>query len=128
MFNQLFIGIILVLSLGGFWLYSENQTLKANNVKLESAVEEQKETIAAVQKAAEVQTQSLQNLQRGYNQIEAEKNQYLAIFAKHNLDRLAVAKPGLIEIRVNNATAQVFEDIENDSKAIYDLDTPSTPK
>jgi len=128
MFNQLFIGIILVLSLGGYWLYSENQTLKANNVKLESAVEEQKETIAAVQKAAEVQTQSLQNLQRGYNQIEAEKNQYLAIFAKHNLDRLAVAKPGLIELRVNNATEQVFEDIENDSKAIYDLDTPSTPK
>lgn len=128
MFNQLFIGIILVLSLGGYWLYSENQTLKANNVKLESAVEEQKETIAAVQKAAQVQTQSLQNLQRGYNQIEAEKNQYLAIFAKHNLDRLAVAKPGLIELRVNNATEQVFEDIENDSKAIYDLDTPSTPK
>lgn len=128
MFNQLFIGIILVLSLGGYWLYSENQTLKANNVKLESAVQQQKETIAAVQEAAKVQTQSLQNLQRGYNQIEAEKNQYLAIFAKHNLDRLAVAKPGLIELRVNKATAQVFEDIENDSKGIYDLDAPSTPK
>lgn len=128
MFNQLFIGIILVLSLGGYWLYSENQTLKANNVKLESAVQQQKETIAAVQEAARVQTQSLQNLQRGYNQIEAEKNQYLAIFAKHNLDRLAVAKPGLIELRVNKATAKVFEDIENDSKGIYDLDAPSTPK
>ena len=128
MFNQLFIGIILVLSLGGYWLYSENQTLKANNVKLESAVQQQKETIAAVQEAAKVQTQSLQNLQRGYNQIEAEKNQYLAIFAKHNLDRLALAKPGLIELRVNKATAQVFEDIENDSKGIYDLDAPSTPK
>ena len=38
--NQLFIGIILVLSLGSYWLYSENQTLTANNFKLETAVEE----------------------------------------------------------------------------------------
>ena len=40
--NQLFIGIILVLGLGGYWLYQENQTLAANNLALEGAVEEQK--------------------------------------------------------------------------------------
>lgn len=49
MFNQLFIGIILVLSLGGYWLYSENQTLKINNSKLEGAVAEQKAAIVAIQ-------------------------------------------------------------------------------
>ena len=40
--NQLFIGIIVVLGMGGYFLYQENITLTANNIKLESAVEEQK--------------------------------------------------------------------------------------
>ncbi len=39
---QFFIAIIIALGLGGYWLYGENETLKANNVKLEYAVEEQK--------------------------------------------------------------------------------------
>ena len=39
--NQVFIGIIIVLGLGSYWLYSENTTLKANNAALEGAVEEQ---------------------------------------------------------------------------------------
>tara|TARA_B110000858_G_scaffold190599_1_gene238770 strand:+ start:424 stop:807 length:384 start_codon:yes stop_codon:yes gene_type:complete len=127
MFNQLFIGIILVLSLGSYWLYSENQTLKINNSKLEGAVAEQKAAIVAIQESFAKQGKSLQNLQRNYNQIEQEKDQYLAIFAKHNLDKLALAKPGLIELRINNGTATVFGDIENDSKAISELDAPDVP-
>ena len=127
MFNQLFIGIILVLSLGGYWLYNENQTLKENNVKLEGAVAEQKAAIASITESFEKQTKSLSNLQRNYNQIEQEKDEYLAIFAKHNFDKLALAKPGLMEIRFNNGTAEVFGDIENDSKAISELDAPDVP-
>tara|TARA_A200000159_G_scaffold161393_1_gene183277 strand:+ start:654 stop:1037 length:384 start_codon:yes stop_codon:yes gene_type:complete len=127
MFNQLFIGIIIVLGLGSYWLYNENQTLKENTVKLEAAVEEQKATLLAVQESFERQGQSLQNLQRNYNQIEQEKEEYLAIFARHNFDKLALAKPGLMEIRFNNGTAAVFEDIENDSKAISELDAPDVP-
>jgi hypothetical protein len=127
MFNQLFIGIILVLSLGGYWLYNENQTLKENNVKLEGAVAEQKAAIAAITESFEKQTKSLGNLQRNYNAIEQEKDQYLAIFAKHNFDKLALAKPGLMELRFNNGTAEVFGDIENDSKAISELDAPDVP-
>jgi len=127
MFNQLFIGIILVLSLGGYWLYNENQTLKENNVKLEGAVAEQKAAIAAITENFEKQSKSLGNLQRNYNAIEQEKDQYLAIFAKHNFDKLALAKPGLMELRFNNGTAEVFGDIENDSKAISELDAPDVP-
>lgn len=127
MFNQLFIGIILVLGLGSYWLYNENVTLKENAVKLEAAVEEQKATITAMQESYERQGQSLANLQRNYNQIEQEKDQYLAIFARHNLNKLAVAKPGLIEPTFNNGTAEVFGDIENDSKAISELNAPDIP-
>ena len=46
--QQFFIGLILVLGIGCYWLYSENETLKENNVKLEYAVEEQKQTIATI--------------------------------------------------------------------------------
>ena len=71
----------------------------------------------------ELQGLSLQNLQRANARIEAEKDQYLEIFRKHNLDKLALVKPGLIETRVNNGTKAVFEDIENDSKDISNLDS-----
>ena len=47
-------------------------------------------------------------------------NRYLDIFARHNLTKLASAKPGLIEKRANNATKQVFDSIEDDSR---DVDT-----
>jgi hypothetical protein len=127
MFNQLFIGIILVLGLGSYWLYNENVTLKENAVKLEAAVEEQKAAMAAIQESFERQGESLSNLQRNYNVIEQEKNRYLEIFSKHNFDKLATAKPGLMELRFNNGTEQVFGDIENDSKAIYELDAPDVP-
>lgn len=127
MFNQLFIGIILVLGLGSYWLYTENQTLKENNVKLEAAVQEQERAIEAIRESYRIQGESLANMQRNYQQIEQEKDQYLAIFARHNLNKLAVAKPGLVEPTLNNGTAQVFGDIENDSKAISELDNPNTP-
>ena len=69
----------------------------------------------------EKQGKELNNLARANAQIEAEKDQYLAIFRKHNLDKLALMKPGLIENRVNNATKEVFEVLENDSKQISNL-------
>ncbi len=119
---QFFIGIILILGGASYWLYDQNQTLAANNQKLEYAIEEQKAAVAAIQESYEKQGESLQNLQRANARIEAEKDRYLDIFRRHNLDKLAIAKPGLIESRVNGATKAVFEEIENDSKNIAGLD------
>lgn len=124
--NQFFIAIILVLGLGSWYLYNENQTLTANNIKLEGAVEEQKRTIETIKENFERQGQALQNMTRANARIEAEKDRYLDIFRRHNLDKLALAKPGLIETRINNGTASVFEDIENDSKNISNLDSPDS--
>ena len=69
----------------------------------------------------EKQGQALNNLQRANAEIEAEKDRYLDIFRKHNLDKLALMKPGLVENRLNNGTKAVFEEIENDSKNISSL-------
>lgn len=119
---QFFIGIIIVLGLGSYWLYDQNTTLKENNVKLEFAVEEQRAAFDAMKESYERQGESLRQLSEANARIEAEKDQYLDIFRRHNLDKLALAKPGLIENRVNNGTKSVLEDLENDSKNIAAID------
>ncbi len=123
---QVFGTIILVLGLSTWYLYNDNQTLKENNFKLESAVEEQKAVTAAIKESFEKQGAALSNMQRANAQIEAEKDRYLDIFNRHNLNKLALLKPGLIETRINNGTKAVFEEIENDSKKLDALnDNPS---
>ena len=120
--NQFFIGIILVLSLGCWWLWQENETLKENNIALEGAVATQEETIATLQTDFAKQGQSLNELTMKNNEIELEMNRYLDIFKRHNLTKLAFAKPGLIETRANKATKEVFDGIEADSRSIDELD------
>tara|TARA_R100001460_G_scaffold4800_2_gene13505 strand:- start:22383 stop:22775 length:393 start_codon:yes stop_codon:yes gene_type:complete len=120
--QQILIGLLLALGLSTYWLYSENETLKGNNIKLEAAVEEQKQTMEAMKESFEKQGKALNNLTRKNAAIEAEKEKYLDIFRRHDLNKLAIAKPGLIEIRSNRETKEVFETIENDTKIIDELD------
>ena len=124
--NQFFIGIIIVLGLGSWYLFNENQTLTENNIKLESAVEEQKQTIQAIKDNLEKQGKALQNLQRKNAQIEADKDKYLSILSKHNFEKLAIAKPGLMELRFNKGTDEVLRELENDTKEISSLDSTSS--
>ena len=53
-----------------------------------------------------------------YNQNTVLKN--------NNVNKLAIAKPGMIEKRANDQTLAVFESIENDSKELDSLDDPSS--
>ena len=124
--NQFFIGLLLVLGLGCWWLYSENETLKANNIKLEYAVEEQKQTIETIKEQYEKQGAALMNMTRENALIEQEKAEYLEIFSRHNLDVLALKKPGMIELRMNNASEAVMEGIEDDTEKLFNIDNPST--
>jgi hypothetical protein len=124
--NQFFIAIILVLGLGSWYLYNENQTLTANNFKLEVAVEEQKQTIQSIKDNLEKQGKALQNMTRKNAQIEADKDKYLSILSKHNFEKLAIARPGLMEIRFNNGTNEVLRELENDTKNISSIDDTSS--
>ena len=123
--QQALIGIILILGLSGYWLYNENQTLSMNNMKLESALEEQTAAMAAMKESFEKQGKALMNMSRRNAEIEAEKAEYLAIFARHNLDMLAIKKPGLIENRFNGASEKVMEGLEDDTEALYNIANPS---
>ena len=124
--QQMLIGIILVLGLGGYWLYQENQTLSANNLALEGAVEEQKAAMTAMKESYEKQGKALMNMSRVNAEIEAEKAEYLAIFARHNLDNLALKKPGMIEKRFNDASEKVMEGLEDDTEKLNALSNPSS--
>ena len=84
--------------------------------------QEQKEAIESMQQDFEMQTRGLVELQSRNQEIQKEMNRYLDIFKRHNLSKLAAAKPGLIEKRVNNGTKEVFDGIEQDSRIIDSLD------
>ena len=120
--NQFFIAIILVLSLGSWYLWNDNQTLRENNAQLMVAAQTQEETIAQLQNDMALQGQSLLELQAKGQEIQKEMDRYLDIFKRHNLTKLAAAKPGLIETRANKATKEVFDGIEEDSRNIDQLD------
>ena len=120
--NQFFMAIILVLGLGSWYLWNENQTLKENNIKLEGAIQMQEEAISSLQKDFALQTGKLNDLQTNSQEAQQEMNRYLDIFKRHNLTKLAAAKPGLIETRANKATKEVFDGIEQDSRDIDNAD------
>jgi hypothetical protein len=124
--QQFFIAIIVILGIASWWLYSENQVLTMNNMQLENSIKQQEEAIAVMKESYENQGKALNQLANKNAQIEAEMNGYLDIFRRHNLNKLAIAKPGMIETRANEQTSAVFESIENDSKELDSLDDPST--
>ena len=123
--QQLLVGMLLILGIGSYYLYTQNQTLTANNIKLEAAVEEQKQTMAVMKEQYEKQGKALMNMSRQNAQIEKEKAEYLAIFSRHNLDLLALKKPGLMENRFNKASEEVMEGMENDTEALYNINNPN---
>jgi|TARA_R110000803_G_scaffold179409_1_gene241806 hypothetical protein len=120
--QQFLLAIILVLGISSYYLYNENKTLTTNNALLEGAVATQKDAIAALQSDFALQTGSLLELQGRNQEIQQEMTRYLDIFKRHNLTKLAAAKPGLLEPRINKGTKNVFDSIEEDSRNIDNLD------
>jgi|TARA_E500000318_G_C3512891_1_gene193071 hypothetical protein len=120
--SKIFIGIIFALGLFTFFLWNENSKLAELNQAFELRDKEQKLALETVQNDFVLQTSSLKDLQSKNNAIELEMSRYLDIFKRHNLTKLANAKPSLIETRVNNGTKKVFDGIEADSKRIDSLD------
>lgn len=87
----------------------------------ELADKTQKEAINQLQYNLELQTSALNDLAKQNQTIQQDMNRYLDIFKRHDLGKLAAAKPGLLEPRVNKATKEVFDAIEEDSKALSNL-------
>ena len=122
MMSKVLIGIIVVLVLSSYLLWNENSKLSALNQAFEIRNQEQKLAIESLQNDFTLQTDSLLQIQSRNQEIEQEMSRYLDIFKRHNLTKLASAKPGLIEPRINKGTKDVFDSIEEDSRNIDSLD------
>ena len=124
--NQLYIGIILAMGVGGYFYYTSTQNemieLRQLNQAYELKFEQQEEAMATLQADFELQTKSLQDMQLKSQEIQGEMNRYLDIFKRHNLTKLAAAKPELIEAKANKGTKEVFDGIEADSASLDALD------
>ena len=120
--QQVLIGIIIVLGMGGYWLYSENVTLKANNVALESAVATQEEAIESLQNDFELQTTELQNMTVKSQAAQKELNRYTQFIKDYELSAKILADPVEMERKINNGTKHIMEEIEEISNVVDDLD------
>ena len=120
--SKILLGVVAVLSIALYFLWSQNSQLVSLNQAFELRDQEQKAAIESLQNDFKVQTEGLIAIQSRNQEIEAEMSRYLDIFKRHNLSKLAAAKPGLIETRVNNGTKDVFDSIEADSRSIDRLD------
>ena len=120
--NQLFIGIILVLGLGSYWLYSENTTLKANNAALEGAVEEQKLAMESLQNDFATQTTALNEMTVKSQQAQRELNRYSEFIRNYELSAKIMGDPVEMQRKINNGTKHIMEDIEKLSVVVDDLD------
>jgi len=119
--SRILLGVVGALLLALSFLWIQNSRLSSLNQAFELRDQEQKAAIESLQNDFKTQTEGLLAIQSRNQEIEAEMSRYLDIFKRHNLSKLAAAKPGLIETRVNNGTKEVFESIEQDSRNIDSL-------
>ena len=108
-------GLLLVSVAGSAWyidrLLDEISVLKGNAITLENQIEQQN---AAIKKHIE----NAKTLQENNNKLSAQNQESARevqklrnTFANHDLDALAIAKPQLIENRVNKAVARLKNEL-----------------
>lgn len=102
-------------------LQSDVRQYQAQNVALQSAAEINEQTIRSLQENSERQLEQVTSLTTTNQQFQSEKDEYLSIFRRHDLQRLALARPGLIEPRINSGTQEVFRQVEEDTREIAAL-------
>jgi chromosome segregation ATPase len=103
-------------------LEANNRTLKENQVQLDIAINTAEASLKAAEENAKKSEAAMSALTSRNQELNREKQTYLKIFKDHNLTRLARARPGMIEKRINNGTQKVFEALENDTKELMDID------
>ena len=128
---SLILGGLLVVSVAGSAWYIDYQadqisTLKGNQLVLETEIEKQNESIQnylAEQKNQQAQLNQLENDKRAAME---DVNRLRKTFADHDLDELALAKPGMLQSRVNKASNRVMTTLENLSNPNQFDEKPST--
>ena len=111
----------------------ELQTCINNQSVLEGKITEQNSTIQKqIDNAKKTQAQ-IQTLNNQYQNSQKAVSDLRNKFARHNLEGMALAKPTLLEGKVNKATARVLENLtaitnpdQFNEEAITDTDSSSS--
>jgi len=102
---------------GAYAYYQDTQqriaTLQQNNAKLETVAKTNELTITSMQKNQEKFATLNKDLQMKLDKAEEYGDDLRKKLHKHDLTRLSIKKPGLIEKRINNGTKKLFERIES---------------
>ena len=118
------IGILISLMSGAAYFYysstqsriaaliENNAMLEANNLALKNANEANLQTIDDLQTSYQQVQENFSRVQSEFQIIRLQNNELRERLGRHELDALAVAKPGLVERRINNASDKAMRCFE----------------
>ncbi|WP_304035759.1 hypothetical protein [Mesonia mobilis] len=114
--------LILVLGLlggvgyGAYYYYTDTQAriaiLTENSAKLEQAANTQKQTIDTLVSDAKKYGELNRELNTKLEAANDYKNTLIDKLRKHDLAKLSLKKPGLVEKKINAGTKKLFESFE----------------
>jgi peptidoglycan hydrolase CwlO-like protein len=121
MIDRVYLSIIFLIVLGGIGYvgYQKIQSaedeinrLRENSAILEQTVQVSTETIDRLEASAKETQEQIDELQVELRKAEEYKDELNEKLREHNLTKLSAAKPGLIQKRVNDATSEIFKELE----------------
>ena len=111
------VGLVGGIVYGGYYYYKDTQsriqTLTENNAKLETAKAIQDQTIDTLIADREKFDKLNKELQVKLDKANDYKNTLIDKLRKHDLAKLSMKKPGMMEKRINNGTKKLFRSLES---------------
>ena len=112
----LVLGLIGGVGYGAYYYYKDTQAriaiLTENSAKLEQAANTQKQTIDILVADAKKYDQLNKELNIKLEAANNYKNTLIDKLRKHNLAKLSLKKPGLVEKKINRGTKKLFDSFE----------------
>ncbi len=110
------VGLVGGVVYGGYYYYKDTQsriqTLTENSARLEAVTKEQDNTINVLVKDQQKFEELNIELQAKLDKANEYKDVLIGKLRKHDLAKLSMQKPGLIEKRINNGTNKLFKSLE----------------
>ena len=101
----------------GLLYYRDTQkrisTLQQNNAKLEVAVQSKEDALNEMTANFEKQARLNKELSGKLEDAEKYQDDLRSKLHKHDLTRLSIGKPGMMEKRINDDTKKLFSDFES---------------
>tara|TARA_Y100000590_G_scaffold453563_1_gene598834 strand:+ start:280 stop:684 length:405 start_codon:yes stop_codon:yes gene_type:complete len=123
----LVLGLIGGVGYGAYYYYKDTQAriavLTENSAKLEQATNTQKQTIETLVNDAAKYRELNKELNTKLEAANEYKNTLIGKLRKHNLAKLSLQKPGLVEKKINNGTKKLFKSLEELTGAVPDSTT-----